>query len=254
MDICKNQDFCTGCMACADKCKKGAIEFYRSYDGFLYPKINPDKCNNCGLCQKTCPANTRLDGQQKAPMELTPKVYFVQADDYERKKSSSGGFCSILAKSFIDAGNYVVGCAFDKGNAVHIIATNESELDKLRGSKYIQSSLSGCYLKVQFLLKQEQKVLFIGLPCQVAALKSFLGKAYANLVTVDLICHGVCSDDLLHKVIKTELVNKTQLTPEQIDAINITNVIFRDKSISDLTFTAFCQSCDKIDMGGGQNK
>lgn len=116
MDICQEPDLCTGCMACADKCKRGAISFYRDYDGFLYPKIDPDKCNNCGLCQKQCHVNVTLAQGLKPnaissnESEVEPEVYLVQASEEERMKSSSGGFCAALAQCFVANHSYVVGC------------------------------------------------------------------------------------------------------------------------------------------------
>jgi coenzyme F420-reducing hydrogenase beta subunit len=45
-------------------------------------------------------------------------------------------------------------------------------------------------------------VLYSGCPCQVAGLRSFLQQDYANLLTVDLICHGVPSPKLFKKYLK----------------------------------------------------
>ncbi|HIV54716.1 MAG TPA: polysaccharide pyruvyl transferase family protein [Candidatus Anaerobiospirillum stercoravium] len=240
MDICQDPDLCTGCMACADKCKRGAISFYRDYEGFLYPKIDPDKCNNCGLCQKQCHVNVALAQELKPKAtssnesEVEPEVYLVQASEEERMKSSSGGFCAALAQRFVANHSYVVGCVSSGTSAEHIVTAEQAELARMRGSKYIQSSLEGVYLKVQNLLKQGNKVLFTGLPCQVAALKAFLVKNYDNLTTVDLICHGVCSDELLRKVVVRELKQCAQV---DVDNIDIADVIFRDKNIDDLTIT-----------------
>lgn len=240
MDICQDPDLCTSCMACADKCKRGAISFYRDYEGFLYPKIDPDKCNNCGLCQKQCHVNVALAQELKPKAtssnesEVEPEVYLVQASEEERMKSSSGGFCAALAQRFVANHSYVVGCVSSGTSAEHIVTAEQAELARMRGSKYIQSSLEGVYLKVQNLLKQGNKVLFTGVPCQVAALKSFLVKNYDNLTTVDLICHGVCSDELLRKVVVRELKQCAQV---DVDNIDIADVIFRDKNIDDLTIT-----------------
>lgn len=238
MDICK-QELCTGCMACADKCKKGAITFIKNYDGFLYPHIDLDKCNNCGLCKKVCPANHSLNKQVCDSLSFPPEVYLIQANDSERQKSSSGAFCAILAKSFINDDHYVAGCVFNNGSIKHIITNNMSDLEHIRGSKYVQSNMAGCYLEVQSLLKHGEKVLFTGLPCHVAALKSFLVKNYDNLTTVDLICHGVCSKDLLLNVVKRELLAKGHLSNDEVARTEVTNILFRNKNIADHTFSIF---------------
>lgn len=238
MEIC-NKNLCTGCMACADKCKKGAITFLKNYDGFLYPYVDSEKCNNCGLCKKVCPANIDLNKQICKNSEISPEVYLVQANDYERQKSSSGAFSAILARNFIDDNHYVAGCVYNNCSVKHVITNNASDLEYIRGSKYVQSDMAGCYLEVQKLLKQGNKVLFTGLPCHVAALKSFLVKNYDNLMTVDLICHGVCSNDLLQNIVARELQIKGHLSNKEIAEVEITNILFRNKSIKDFTFSVF---------------
>ena len=45
-------------------------------------------------------------------------------------------------------------------------------------------------------------VFFTGCPCQVAGLKSYLGKEYDNLITADLVCHGVPSHLVFEKFLK----------------------------------------------------
>ena len=47
-------------------------------------------------------------------------------------------------------------------------------------------------------LASGRMVLFSGTPCQCAGLKSFLGKPYENLISVDIICHGVPSPKVWH--------------------------------------------------------
>lgn len=236
MEIC-NKDSCTGCMACADKCKKGAITFIKSYDGFLYPYVDSEKCNNCGLCKKVCPANLNLNKQTCESSDFSPEVYLLQANDSERQKSSSGAFCATLARSFIENHGFVAGCVCNNTSIEHIVSDDLSDIERMRGSKYVQSNMSGNYLKIQNLLKHGKKVLFTGLPCQVAALKSFLGKHYDNLVTVDLICHGVCSEDLLQTILRRELKLKANLSEGQLSLTKIINVVFRDKSITNFDFT-----------------
>ena len=44
-----------------------------------------------------------------------------------------------------------------------------------------------------------RKAIFIGLPCQVAGLLTYLGRDYDNLTTVDIICHGVAPTEYLRQ-------------------------------------------------------
>ena len=93
----------------------------------------------------------------------------------------------------------------------HIRINNENEIDKLKGSKYVQSHIGDIYKNVKNDLLNNKLTLFIGTPCQVAGLKSFLRKEYENLVTIDFVCHGVPSIQYLKDSIGK--VNVTDLTP-----------------------------------------
>ena len=69
-------------------------------------------------------------------------------------------------------------------------------------SKYVQSDTCQSYNEVKQYLYDGKKVLFSGTGCQIGGLKAFLKKDYANLLTVDLICHGVASPLLFKKYIE----------------------------------------------------
>lgn len=64
---------------------------------------------------------------------------------------------------------------------------------KLSGSKYVQSRIGDSYTQAKAFLQQGRRVLFSGTPCQIAGLRNYLRKDYPNLITVDIICHGVPS-------------------------------------------------------------
>ena len=140
----------------------------------------------------------------------------------EQKKSSSGGIFSILAKQVLQDKGVVYGVAFNKECvAEHIKVETEEELEKLRGSKYVQSDTGHTYSEVKKNLQEGKKVLYSGTPCQIAGLKQFLGQDFENLYTVDLVCHGVPSPALFEKYKKNL---------EEKQASTIKNYNFRDKS------------------------
>ena len=115
-------------------------------------------------------------------------------------KSTSGGAFFALAKKTIQSGGVVFGAAFKDGSnwdVWHTEAHDLSQLDALRESKYVQSRIGDSYIKVKDYLLEGKKVLFSGTPCQIAGLHSFLGCEYENLITVEVICHGVPSAALL---------------------------------------------------------
>lgn len=181
---------CTGCSACASLCPKGCITMQKDKEGFFMPIIDYASCINCGICSKKCPvANKPKDDNQ------TPKAYAVINKDIDtRLCSSSGGVFTLIAKEIIARGGVVVGAVFDEGfNVRHDVIESIDEIEKLQGSKYVQSNVDNTYKRVLDYLEKERLVLFSGTPCQIAGLKAFLGKEYENLITQDIICHGVPS-------------------------------------------------------------
>lgn len=188
----QNREQCCGCEACVHKCPVQCIYFKEDEEGFFYPLINNKKCIECGLCVSVCPFHKPFNS-------CIPQKTFaaINEDEAVRKSSSSGGAFSSLANSVLAENGAVFGAMFDENwNVVHGFIENHDELSKLRGSKYVQSRIGKCYEVTERFLKDKRRVLFSGTPCQIAALKKFLGKDYNNLVTVDFICHGVPSPKL----------------------------------------------------------
>lgn len=159
-------------------------------EGFLQPIIDPAKCIHCGKCENVCPVLHH--GEPRKPIA----VYAARAkDDKLRAGSASGGIFTLLALDVLKRGGVVFGAGFDHFDwqVIHKAAHNENELDDLRGSKYVQSDVGDTYKEAKQLLDNGTEVLYSGCPCQIAGLLNYLGKPYHNLITVDLICHGVPS-------------------------------------------------------------
>ena len=206
---------CTGCTACMNICPKGAISFKEGKDGFKYPVIDQDKCIDCGLCKKACPVlNTKENNS------LNKCYVGYNKDSNERLNASSGSIFSLIANYVLDNNGIVVGAAFDENNHLNHIAIESKELlGPLRKSKYLQSDLNNIFTYVKEQIKT-RKVLFVGTPCQVAGIKSFI-KNSDNLITIDLFCHGVPSPKLFKKYIE-ELENRNN--------DKLVNYDFRDNS------------------------
>lgn len=206
---------CTGCSACLNLCPVDAISMQPDHEGFLMPVVDESKCVNCGKCVNQCPA---IHTEYKN--EANPKLYAARANDEIRAKSSSGGVFTLLAEEILGRGGCVCGAAFDENMILsHIIVDNKEDLEKLKGSKYVQSSIGNSYRGVKEVLDSGREMLFTGTPCQVAGLYAYLGKEYNNLYTMDLVCHGVPSQKIFSQYLD-ELRGKR----------NIKNVQFRDKS------------------------
>lgn len=183
------KELCTACSACVSICPKKCIHMIRDNDGFNYPQIDSLNCIDCHMCEKVCPIINKVH------LNNLEKAYSIKnKNENIRLSSTSGGVFSLLAEKIIEKKGYVVGASYDDEFYVkHIIIDNMFDISKLRVAKYSQSDLGDTFIKVKRLLDKGHFILFSGTPCQCEGLKSFLQKDYNNLITVDLICHGVPS-------------------------------------------------------------
>ena len=214
VDFIKN-DKCCGCGACVAACPTDALTLACSdTDWHLRPIVDRTKCIECGKCVRICPAEC-----EKQTEDFEPFGYASVAEDDVRLKSASGGMFYLLARWFISKGGYVCGAAYCEGMTVkHIIASDLEGVERIRGSKYVQSDASEAYRQVKCILDGGKRLLFSGTPCQVAGLKNYLGRDYPKLLCVDIVCHGVPSPKIFD----------TYLT-ENFDKKQIKDVIFRNK-------------------------
>lgn len=206
---------CTGCTACASVCPIGCIEMVPDEDGFYYPKADSAVCISCGACDRVCPAVGKA-----GPIDFEREIYGAYSlDCVERARSSSGGVFSLLARRVLEKGGVVYGAAYDKNYRVcHIGVVDMEGLSRLRGAKYSQSFLGGIFGCVKADLDNEKTVLFSGTPCQVAGLRSYLGRDYSELITVDLVCHGVPSPVAWEEFVKYRAETDAEgVLPERID-------------------------------------
>lgn len=191
---------CCGCNACGDICAHGAITFKTDEEGFWYPEVDSSKCVDCELCESVCPMLNKRNANQ-----TEPKVYGAYSnDELIRLDSTSGGVFSELANSFFQDGGFVSGAIYNENHLVsHIVTSNGELLPRIRSSKYLQSDVSGVYKQIFAALRTGHKVLFCGAPCQVHALKNFVGEKHQkNLTTIDFICRGVNSPKVWLKYVE----------------------------------------------------
>lgn len=193
-----NKKDCCGCHACYNICPQSCIDMKSDSEGFWYPNIDKVICTDCGLCEKVCPVIN------KTTINNNPVAYAcINKDIIIREQSSSGGIFSLLAENVINNNGVVFGARFDDSfNVVHSWTDTFEGLNSYRGSKYLQSSIGDTYKEVRNFLKDGRQVLFSGTPCQIYGLKSFLGKSYANLLCIDIICHGVPSPLVWQKYVE----------------------------------------------------
>jgi len=198
-----SKESCVGCNACGDICPKQAIVFETGVEGFWYPKINNEKCNDCGLCQKACPV---IHSEKLKTNDLPQSV--VYAAEHKNLEvifdSTSGGAFSACADIIYKQKGFVGGAIFNDDFSIrHYVSNDKQDLPKLRSSKYAQSDLSGFYSETKKLLESGESVLVCGCPCQMAGMRSFLGKDYDNLIITDFICRGINSPMVWRKYLES---------------------------------------------------
>lgn len=217
---------CCGCTACVSVCPKKCISLSEDTEGFLYPVVDSVKCIDCGFCELVCPVLHPVNNG------IEPLVYAaINNDESVRLQSSSGGIFTFLAESVLDRGGVVFGACFDQNwNVVHDYTETKEGLARFRGSKYVQSHVGNSFTQVKSFLDSGREVLFSGTPCQVAGLKNYLRKPYSNLLTVDLVCHGVPSPEVWKKYL--------QETVSRAYGIKKKKVVNFGDYISDISFRA----------------
>ena len=211
-----NKDECTGCMACVRACPKNAIKIEDSLASYN-ALIDKNKCIDCNACYNVCQQNSFLDLKE-------PMIWYQgwAVDENIRLKSASGGFATSIAMNFIKNKGIVFGCEFVNGEFRFKRMETESEVKEMGGSKYVKSNPYDVYHLIKEDLSNQKEVLFIGLPCQVAGVKKYVGKIlWDNLYTADLICHGTPSPQLLDKFLMQYGLSLGKLQ----------NIQFREKSI-----------------------
>jgi coenzyme F420-reducing hydrogenase beta subunit len=199
IELFKSKKDCCCCAACMNICPKHAILMKSDEDGFLFPEINSDLCMECGLCKNVCAF------QNISIMEKEPIATYVAINKNKEllSTSASGGIFGALASIVLGKKGVVFGCAYNENmESEHINIDDLLDIKKIQGSKYVQSNINDSYTKAKKYLEENRWVLFTGTPCQIAGLKSYLGKEYDKLITADLICHGVPSTEFFRGYIR----------------------------------------------------
>lgn len=189
---------CTGCLACEAVCKADAIKSYIAADGHVYINLDTNKCVKCLKCEIVCNKSRSNYGDN---LLKNSNIYGGWNNDItERARGTSGGVFAAFARIIIENGGCVVGASFDGKKCNHIIIENIDDIKKLQGSKYMVSSLSGIYRKIEKQL-ETRDVLFSGLGCQCAGILAYfsLKKYNHKLYTIDLVCGGIPSSILVDK-------------------------------------------------------
>ena len=219
-------------------------------EGFYYPSVNIDKCVDCGLCNNVCP----MLNQNQAHSPIISLAY-KNPNEITRLKSSSGGLFIELANCVIEQHGVVFGVTYDADwMPVHSYADDKEGIKTFMGSKYVQSRIRNSYADAKRFLREGRMVLFSGTPCQIAGLKTFLRKEYDNLITIEIMCHGVPSPgiwkDYIKKICPNCIDGQNTVLPSLNDMPLIDGISFRDKSNgwSKYGFVVYGKSTSKADQ------
>ena len=211
----QNKQDCCGCAACEQSCPKHCITLRPDSEGFLYPSVDGSSCIDCGLCERVCPILHPYEEHE--PLRV---MAAINRDKAIRESSSSGGIFYMLASRIIHEGGVVFGARFDSEWQVLMDYTETMEgIHAFMGSKYVQARTGMSYADAKRFLVEGRRVLYSGTPCQIAGLHHYLRKPYGNLLTVEVVCHGVPSPMVWQKYL-AETVR---------DIHRITSLQFRDK-------------------------
>lgn len=220
---------CTGCGACANICSQSCIVLKAGKGGALFPSIEENYCIGCRKCEKVC--------AELHPVKLhrPRKVLAACASlEEERTKGASGGIAGVFYRHVLKTGGSVYGVTFNgEHEAVFERKVAGDDIEGFRGSKYTGSLMGDIYLKIKKDLKNGENVLFIGVGCQIAGLLNYLGENYHNLITVDLLCHGMPSHLYFKEYIE-------QL--EKVRSSSVQEISFRDNNI----FRLKCRFTDSV--------
>lgn len=229
---------CVGCYGCLAVCNHSALTMAIDLKGFLKATLNSDLCVKCGLCTDKCPVLS--PPSRKVDADFKSEVYGAWAEDEAvREKSSSGGIFTELASAFMDIGGKVAGAVWEDGVVKHKIISDKSDLSLLRGSKYLQSrEMDSIYRQIKKMVLKKQAVLFVGLPCQVSALKNIVDSDY--LLTVDLVCLGVPSYRVYQKHLQETYPN------HEVDKVDFRNKANGWTDFSLRYYTAEGQTVDTV--------
>lgn len=179
---------CTACGACVFSCPKDAISFVFNDYANKYAVVEFKKCINCNLCENVCPEIV------KEEKNFPKNVYAAWSLDKKQQfESSSGGIAASSMRFAMENSDFdCYATVWERNNGCFTkkIETDEDFKNAI-GSKYIENNLFPAILNIKESLKNGKKIIFIGLPCQAAAVKKLFGIKYRKqLFLIELICHG----------------------------------------------------------------
>lgn len=210
-------DKCSGCMACKNVCPASCISVMPNRVGNFMTQVDIEKCIHCGLCEKVCPM------KEKGSLHIPKKAYVAWSKKINvNRKSASGGVAASIYEYCTTNDIRCIGTRYNRRlKVIYDFVKNTESIKNFTGSRYVYSHMDTIYKKTIMCLERGEKVVFIGLPCHVAALQNVIKKGKEHLICIDLVCHGVVAEKFL-----AEHIDKMA---KGIEKKNIVSIDFREE-------------------------
>lgn len=215
----KDKFACYGCGLCKTACPE-KIQMQMDEEGIFYPVMQAEEA--CVKNEQVC-----LFGKETNTQDVKRAYVGHLKDEVQLENCAGGGVKRALAEAIWKQGGVVAGSGFkDSLLPEYFIATSMEEANGFFSEKYVEELTNDIFEQVKCKLEEGIKVLFLGKPCKIDALKHYLGKVYENLYTVQDVCRGISSRKVYEKylegleknyeskVAKVEFENKAKTAKE----------------------------------------
>ncbi|MDE7299826.1 MAG: Coenzyme F420 hydrogenase/dehydrogenase, beta subunit C-terminal domain [Lachnospiraceae bacterium] len=193
---------CCACGACEAVCPEDAIRMVADQHGYYYPVVDRELCNDCGWCAEACVKKGRRQLVQYSDATL-PEIYAAEAPNESGAYGAySGIFRELVHFVVTQRQGIVFGTRLNERHEPVLAWTeNEDEAAEFAEQRFLMSRTREGFRKIKELLDKDCFVMFAGIPCECAGLKSYLKRNYPKLFVCEFLCHGAASEELFHQYI-----------------------------------------------------
>lgn len=190
---------CYGCGACAEACENGCIHMEKDAEGFWYPVKDVEKCTKCGNCVAACEKHFgQVDDGSRTTM-MAAEIYI----DDPAKSGFRAHILEPFCKTMVQNGGVVVAKVSENQlNPEYRIMRTEEELLPFYAGCLTEADIRGAVKCCKDALAEEKQVLFVGSPCDIAAVRSAIPDQEKKLITLSTNCRGVVSEAAMKKYVE----------------------------------------------------
>lgn len=199
-------DMCVSCGICKGVCSKRAIKYIRNKQGQYLPQIDDDKCVDCELCVKSCPAiKTSLTKLYERVFGSKPNSIYEGTsltcfsahvkDERQLHRSTSGGIATCIVGVLLKAGKY------DSAYLVDTYRYDQQVLSKRKTAGGLDNTEKSRYVPVShellvrnMLENKNERIIIIATPCAIEGLQKVIDIFHLNrenYLFLGLFCNSV---------------------------------------------------------------